>query len=995
MAVPGCKRPSRHLSNSFGILSLNIEGISKDKSDYVSKLAHEQRVEVVLLQETHTESEESLRDRGNLKGYVLVDFLLSKIYGLACYVKKSSACNVEFIQKGEFEGVFFIAFKFCDISVTNIYKPPNNIWPRNFNINVSHPSIYCGDFNSHHTMWGYNVNDRNGIAVTDWMEDNDHFLIFDAKDKPTFHSSRWNRGYNPDLCIVSCGVSSEPLSVKRKILGDFPRSQHRPMLITFGDMVNFSSCLFKSRWNFKKANWVNFANQVDADIRWFRPSFNNYSRFVGVVKAAAKKFIPRGFRKEYIPGWSKETENLYNVYQNSPSIENSENLMNSINTSRKEKWNSVVSNMNFTHSSRSSWDVLRKLGEAAPLGLPVSKIDPELIARRLVGVSNSVEISSSRMKDIKNKLNKFRTSTTTDENISYPFHIDELKSAIKFTKSRKAAGFDGIYPEFIKHLGKRALSWLLSFYNNILSSGNFPKEFRKAKVISILKRGKNPSDPSSYRPISLLSVPFKILERLIMFRIESTIEEVLQNCQGGFRKTRNCCDQVLSLTTFIESGFNNKLKTGAAFVDLSAAYDTVWKDGLILKLYSHLKCGKMVRLIENMLTDRRLRVFVDNSSSKFKTLNNGLPQGSVLAPILFNLYLSDIPNTSSEKFIYADDIALAFPHSDFEIIEKTLSTDLKILKNYFHEWRLCPSPIKTEVSCFHLNNQQKFRELKVTFDNTFLKHNFNPKYLGVKLDSSLNFKAHLEDLSLKLKTRNNILQKLAGTSWGADAPTLRTAALALVFSAAEYCCPVWLNSTHVSKVDAQLNLSMRIITGTIRSSPTQWLPVLSNITPPHIRRQTAAYNSWHKFHSLPNSFPILSYFPETKIPRLKSRKPFWSHCFSNLIKNDKEIWRTEWNACIITNKDLIKDPANRVPGFDLPRKIWSVLNRIRTGHGRCNSMLFKWNSVDSPNCECGEVEETIDHLVTRCPIYKFQDGMTAVHNVSESFLKWVSTFKTI
>lgn len=100
-------------------------------------------------------------------------------------------------------------------------------------------------------------------------------------------------------------------------------------------------------------------------------------------------------------------------------------------------------------------------------------------------------------------------------------------------------------------------------------------------------------------------------------------------------------------------------------------------------------------LIENMLTDRKLCVLVDNSIDTFKTFNNGLPEGSVLAPILFNLYLCAIPNTSSEKLICADDIALASPHSDFEIVDKRFSTDLK---NYFNEWCLGSSSFTIEVS---------------------------------------------------------------------------------------------------------------------------------------------------------------------------------------------------------------------------------------------------------------------------------------------------------
>jgi retron-type reverse transcriptase len=151
---------------------------------------------------------------------------------------------------------------------------------------------------------------------------------------------------------------------------------------------------------------------------------------------------------------------------------------------------------------------------------------------------------------------------------------------------------------------------------------------------------------------SLYSACDKFLEKLIYNRISPIIEENLPIKQAGFRPNRNCCDQVLALTSYIESGFQN----GVVFVDLTAAYDTVWKDGLIHKLYNVIRvpCGKMVSLLEDMLSNRQFRVFVEDKSSKFRFLNNGLPQGSVLSPILFNLYTSDLPPTNSRKFIYAD-----------------------------------------------------------------------------------------------------------------------------------------------------------------------------------------------------------------------------------------------------------------------------------------------------------------------------------------------------
>jgi hypothetical protein len=158
-----------------------------------------------------------------------------------------------------------------------------------------------------------------------------------------------------------------------------------------------------------------------------------------------------------------------------------------------------------------------------------------------------------------------------------------MQQVVKTVKNRKAAGFDGIYPEFIKHAGRIGLGWRRSFFNDILSTGKIPPEFKKAKVIAILKSGKPANEASSFRPISLLSVCHKFLEKLIYNRISPiTIEEKLPIEQAGFRPNRNCCDQVL--VSYIESGFQKCLKTGVVFVDLTATYDTAWKDGLIHKL---------------------------------------------------------------------------------------------------------------------------------------------------------------------------------------------------------------------------------------------------------------------------------------------------------------------------------------------------------------------------------------------------------------------------
>jgi hypothetical protein len=102
-----------------------------------------------------------------------------------------------------------------------------------------------------------------------------------------------------------------------------------------------------------------------------------------------------------------------------------------------------------------------------------------------------------------------------------------------------------------------------------------------------------------------------------------------------------------------------------------------------------------------------------------------------------------------------------------------------------------------------------------------------------------------------------------------------------------------------------------------------------------------------------------------------------------------------WQDVDIFNKNLIEDPTKQLPGFDLPRKIWCKLNRFRTGHGKCNNMLFHWNIRENPSCECGAEKETIQHILEECPLTKFQQGFSKLHLLTEDALNWLQQIKNI
>ena len=246
-------------------------------------------------------------------------------------------------------------------------------------------------------------------------------------------------------------------------------------------------------------------------------------------------------------------------------------------------------------------------------------------------------------------------------------------------------------------------------------------------------------------------------------------------------------DQVVLLTQNIKDCFEAKKKAGAEFVDLTAAYDTVWHRGLTCKLLRLLPDRHMVRMIMELVQNRSFTLTTGSESkqSRLRRLKNGVPQGSVLAPLLYNIYTYDLPSFASRKYAHADDLALLHTSSDWKNLEVTLSQDMTAITEYLQTWRLKLSHSKTVTAAFDLSNREAKRELKVYNNGHLLPFFPFPAYLGVKPDRSLTFRHHLETLRKKLTSRVALLRRLVGSGWGADAKTLRVAALSLVYSTAE------------------------------------------------------------------------------------------------------------------------------------------------------------------------------------------------------------------
>ncbi|GBM46000.1 RNA-directed DNA polymerase from mobile element jockey [Araneus ventricosus] len=221
--------------------------------------------------------------------------------------------------------------------------------------------------------------------------------------------------------------------------------------------------------------------------------------------------------------------------------------------------------------------------------------------------------------------------------------------------------------------------------------GYFPTRWKTATVIPILKPGKDPTVPDSYRPISLLPTFSKIAEHCILIRLNEHLEvnNVLIPEQFGFRKNLSTTHQLLRVTEYIAEGFSNKQKTGAVFLDIQKAFDRVWQDALIYKLINYNTPNYLIKIFTSYLHNRKFAVRVNKELSNFKNINAGVAQGSKCGPILFALFINDIPKQFNTMLsIFADDTAILARNKNHNYIRIALNRHLKTLEEWFLKWKI-------------------------------------------------------------------------------------------------------------------------------------------------------------------------------------------------------------------------------------------------------------------------------------------------------------------
>ena len=307
-------------------------------------LAMQSEALVILLQETHCTDAEKLV----LPNYQLAGSSLSRKHGLATFVHERLRYTL-LDQSPPTSEIEWLCVDVDGYKIVNVYKPPPTRL-RTLDLPVfPHPCLYAGDFNCRHADWGYDDNSPDGECLAGWASINCLALLYNAKDAVSFYSGRWNTGTNPDLAFASVGPNSR--LPDRRVLEKFPRSQHRPSLITPPRFAMVVPSMLAKRWNFRKAKWSHYIALTNKFAKTLLPPDSldvdaAYQDFCNTIKKAAKKTIPREYRNNYIPCWDAECESLYKTFLQSPQGDESSlaatALLAKLDRKRRDRWSEAV-----------------------------------------------------------------------------------------------------------------------------------------------------------------------------------------------------------------------------------------------------------------------------------------------------------------------------------------------------------------------------------------------------------------------------------------------------------------------------------------------------------------------------------------------------------------------------------------------------------------------------------------------------------------------------
>lgn len=830
------------------------------------------------------------------------------------------------------------------ILVSSAYVPPNDLLAlRRFTASVRQIStrhsrfMLCGDFNSHSFAFGSMTETEMGVCLRELQTDLG--LTFQNQ---LGQATRFGYAEQADSVLdltFTSKIASDCFSHWERVDEQVCSTDHAPIHFSISSSP-LPACiegLSRTVWNFSKCDWSVYRQRVSAELRvWMEArkargpdvllsndDFEEIWRewMLLVLRVAGDVIGSRNVRrggKRGVVWWTKELTRLKKVkrrlerrWRRSKTAFDRSSFRAALNEFQCAKnkaqldfWKQFCSSLE-TCSESVRWKRLKTMRPSNPKSLlPLIDLDGDCILDEedKVNALNSFfsgvakTFDSSRfdeehfwevLGDLEAGADKFLPTTATGSHENRSVSVDEVQKCVQSLKPAKACGPDGIPGELLRHGGSglsESLSWL---FNLSWDRGYLPLDWRTAHITPVPKES-HARKLDRFRPISLLCVASKVMEMVVKERLDRMSEagNWFSRFQGSYRKGRSSTDQLVYMSQRIHDEFERGRVGVVAFIDVAKAYDCLWREGLLHSLLGRGVEGKMLLWVRAFLSDRRACVTTPSARSSYLFHETGIPQGSVLSPFFFNVFMADLfdllagvlaelPWLTAEMSVFADDITIMAFSDDPEAAAHEVNVLLRLLDLFGQKRRVFFSADKMCYTVFSRRKSLDPRALSLFMDDVQLKYKSNPRHLGVWWDPELTFSHHVKIIAGRGWGRLNSVRRLCGRMWGVSMKMMRSLYVMMIRPVLEFACCVWdcaprSVKAHLDKVQRASLLAM---TGALRTTSERalqaycFLPSLQDrrdLIQLQYAQRVVRLDDVHPLHSLVTSRDHLS--PRTHAP---------------------------------------------------------------------------------------------------------------------------------
>ena len=1071
-----------HNSKNKALLNfktVNVCGLSERTKFSLNRYIEDDGIDILALQETNTSDSERLQ---LLNMFCISDSNKAANKGVALYVKNchtitkleeiskitqnlDASWGLVIINNKKFIiGSIYVKLNFSQ-AIKEIIKMLDKADSLQKQLKAT-GIILAGDFNARHIAWGDKANNSYGKELLQLLDET-RFSIC-TSNSPTFLCSNGNSRI--DMFIVSNDLSEKMVSCETdeniELFTGAPQRGHLPLGITFYSRKPNSVDVIK-KLDVSEMPWSTWSSKIEEQIleeqKYIEEEGNPYAlwnKMNNIIEEAT--FQNAKFKKSCShskPFWNNNLTEMEKVLRNArksyikrntkDNLEKYHHARDDFDTARKEECKNFLiqktKNLNSVQSAR-FWKEFNSIfkkhtsNKVDPLEdgkggfLTESKdisdhmfevfFEGKHLEKERFDEKFYEEVQTLYEEIVKTEYRDYEELPEVSH-LNQPISINEIKKAIKC--NGKSVDNHNFHPKMLQNLGPNAVQLLQKIFNTCLEKKIWI--WTDAQVIFLRKSGKDSySKPGSYRPISITSYIGKLFERIISRRIDALLMkfQTFDPDQEGFTEGKNTIRYLNRLHLGIESDKESNLTILVLFVDFEKAYDSIWKKGLITKLYQLKIRGNMLHLIDDFITKRKVSLNINEfKSEKRQTGNYGLPQGAVLSVKLFKIFLMDfateldnIPEITKYKF--ADDGSFKVTGRTTPECLATFQIVLDCLDRWAKKWHMkinCNKD-KTEVICFNTHEKDdKLVPQTFKLGDNEIQRVKKTKVLGLTMDEQLNYDQHTEEVLRSVRITWVTLCKLSNRQWGLKQQVMIYLIKTLIISKWSYAGHIYMNKGNLEKINKLWYKILKSITGAVYNIKQEVAELILGLPPIQVQIQMNEIKHFLKVNfnrakdDRYKEFLLTEYKEKEKTPNVihcKLKKVFeflqwkvnhygnhFTEAEHNIIRNQEygKLWELSPKASSYTKnmadqyveKILWKNSLKtqfQIEGYSaIPEpsmKILPIPNNTKRNeeillmsfmykNNLLNHFLWLQDKVESPLChKCKISEETPEHILFEC-----------------------------